>query len=490
MPRPLHLRLALVLIALLALAGSGFFASTLATTRQLQREIDARLHHDLAWNIASSEHGRAMLEDDSIRDTELDSLFHWLMVINPRTELYLLDTDGRIVAFHAPPGSVQLERVSMMPIQTALYGGGRQAVYGDDPRRPDRQTIFSAAPLPVRGAPRRYLYIVLDSERADGVTAMLRSSFALRLGFATALGAVALAALIGALAFHRLTKPLRRLADEMRRFGRRGRRADGAQGDDEAHGGDEVRDLETSFAQLRQRIEDQIADRERLERDRRELVANISHDLRTPLASLQGYLETLMLKGKALDDEQRETYLTTALRQAERLGKRVGELFELTRLETAAALVAREPFSITELVQDNVQRFALQAKQAGVALEARYDRALPWVVGDLGLIERVLENLIDNALRHTEAGGRVTVGLEHRDGRVMIAVRDTGRGIAPERLPKIFQRYYHARGDGTGAGTGLGLAISQRIVALHGGELEVSSTVGVGTEFRFGLQQS
>ena len=483
MLRPLHLRLALVLIGLLTLAGSAFFVSTLVTTRQLQREIDAALHKDLAWNIAASEHGRSMLEEDAIRDAELDSLFHWLMVINPRTELYLLDTDGNIVAFHAPPGSVKLERVSITPIEEALFGDGRTRVLGDDPRRPERQTIFSVAPLPLRGAPRRFLYIVLDSERAEGVAAMIRSSYALRLGLAAALVVLTVAAVIGAFAFHRLTKPLRRLAQEMRRFRLRG----GKPVDERS--GDEVHDLESSFAHLRNRIEQQIAERERLEGHRRELIANISHDLRTPLASLQGYLETLSLKGKALDERQRGTYLETALRQAERLGRRVRELFELTRLETAAALVEREPFSIAELVQDNVQRFALQAKQAGIALESPLDPELPWVVGDLGLIERVLENLLDNALRHTDSGGRVAVVLAAQGRSVMVAVRDTGSGIEADRLPKIFERYYHARDAGNSAGTGLGLAISQRIVALHGSELEVSSTPGTGTEFRFSLQQ-
>lgn len=496
MLRSLHSRLAFVLFCLLTVAGLVFVISTMHTTHRYQLEMDEALHRDLAWNIAISEHGSLLSHDGATRGEDIDELFHWLMVVNPRVEVYLLDTEGHITAFSAPPDAVQLEAVDIAPIERALESDDAAPIVGDDPRRPDQPTIFSVAPLPAQGPAVGYLYIVLTSQEADGAAMRLRGSYTLRLAVLTALGCVLLATLAGLFFFRRLTLPLRNLVRNIRRFGglREHRR--------EIAAGDEVSELETAVDRMRKRIEEQMAERERLDRHRRELIANVSHDLRTPLASLQGYLETLTLKGNALQADQRDSYLATALRQAERLGRRVRELFEFTRLETAAAILESETFSIAELVQDNIQRFALQASQAGVELNALVDGSVPWVEADLGLVERVLENLLENALRYTGAGGKVTIELgvgddphqasQRPNGQpgVTIRVRDTGCGIALEHLPFIFDRFYRQRDGGDSAGAGLGLAISQRIIALHHGNLEVTSKPGTGTCFSFTLPQA
>ncbi len=497
MLRSLHSRLALVLFGLLTVAGLVFVISTMHTTHRYQLEVDEALHRDLAWNIAISEHGALLTRTGAARQKEIDELFHWLMVVNPRVEVYLLDAEGLITSYSAPSTAVKLTAVDLEPIHRVLEADDAAPILGDDPRRPEHPTIFSVAPLPAQGPAVGYLYIVLTSSEADGAATRLGSSYTLRLAVLTALGCVVLATLAGLFFFRRLTLPLRTLVRSIRRFG--GLRERGR----EIVAGDEVSELENAVDRMRKRIEEQMAERERLDRHRRELIANVSHDLRTPLASLQGYLETLTLKGDALRADQRDSYLATALRQAQRLGRRVQELFEFTRLETAAAIVEPETFSIAELVQDNIQRFALQASQAGVELNAVVDGSVPWVEADLGLVERVLENLLENALRYTGAGGKITVELGvgdaeptqprvHPSGRpgVSIRVRDTGCGIAPEHLPFIFDRFYRQRDGGDSAGAGLGLAISQRIVALHHGNLEVTSEPDKGTCFSFSLPQA
>jgi signal transduction histidine kinase len=222
---------------------------------------------------------------------------------------------------------------------------------------------------------------------------------------------------------------------------------------------------------------------------RRELVANISHDLRTPLASLQGYLETLHLKAVQLTAEERRTYLEIALKQTEQLSGLVSRLFDLAKLDSGQVILAQEPFALGDLVQDIVQEFDLTASNKGITLKASIRPDLPLVLADIGLMERVLRNLIENALRYTDAGGTVTVTTGREENGAMIEVADTGVGIPAEELPRIFDRFYRVeKSRGLAAGSaGLGLAIAKRILDLHGSVISVTSEPGK-TVFRFTLE--
>jgi len=221
---------------------------------------------------------------------------------------------------------------------------------------------------------------------------------------------------------------------------------------------------------------------------RRELVANVSHDLRTPLASLHGYLETLVLKGDRLDPAERRRYLEIAARHSGKLGRRVTELFELSKLDACDVRLQRERFSPAELVQDVVQKFQLQSERTGVELATERRGDLPFVDADIGLVERALENLLGNAIRHTPGGGRVTVCVDTAAGNARIVVSDTGPGIATDELDSVFDRFYRGRnGESSGEGAGLGLAIAKRIVELHGGTIRADSPPGEGAVLSFTL---
>jgi signal transduction histidine kinase len=301
-------------------------------------------------------------------------------------------------------------------------------------------------------------------------------------------GAVVFSLLAALLVFHLLTRRLRALTEAVETFRASGftrpmqlRSADAA--------GDDIGRLSAAVQEMSQRIAGQIELLESAEQRRRELLANVSHDLRTPLASMQGYLETLLLKQGTLPaDEQRE-YLMIAAKHSERLGKLIRDLFDLTKLEAREVQPDCETFAIAELIQDVVQKFQLGAARRGLKLELRLASDQLKVRADIALIERVLENLIENAMRHTPAGGVLRVEAANAGPRAQVDVVDTGCGIPESELPHVFDRYYRIdRGEATDAGsTGLGLAITRRIVALHGGEIRVDSRLGEGTRFRFDL---
>ena len=259
-----------------------------------------------------------------------------------------------------------------------------------------------------------------------------------------------------------------------------------------ARAGDEIDQLAANFRDLAHRMAGQLAKLKQADVLRRELVANVSHDLKTPLATLQGYVDTLLLKDERLSQQERLSYLQIASRSGERLSRLVANLIELAKLDAKEVTLRMEPFSPAELLQDIAQKFQLKAQERKIGLETDLPERTPYVLADIGLIERVLENLIGNALTHTDPGGVVRVGLEVHENAVTFRVADTGVGIPEEEIPNVFERFYRiSNGDrGGGENAGLGLAITKSILDLHGTQMQVHSKVGLGTTFSFSLAKA
>lgn len=302
------------------------------------------------------------------------------------------------------------------------------------------------------------------------------------------IGSIAFSLLAALIVFRLLTRRLRVLNSAVKGF-RASRFAHPVRIPSANPEGDEIDQLGAAVEEMSDRISAQIKQLEHSDVQRRELLANVSHDLRTPLASMRGYLETLLLKHGTLPPEEERNYLEVAAKHSERLAGLVNDLFELTKLEANEVTLAPETFPISELAQDVAQQYQLPAQKRGLQLEARVAEGVPPVHADIGMIERVLENLVENAMRHTPAGGSVRLELRPRGGRVEVEIKDTGKGIPSDELPNIFERYYRVdRGEfGNTAHAGLGLAITRRVVELHGGTIRVASKVGVGTTFSFDL---
>ena len=477
--KSLYARLAVVLAALLVGVGAVVGAFALNATGTFIQELDQRLNRDLARELLVR---RDMVGEESLDAGSVQDLFSYYMHINPAIEIYLLDTDGRVLAFAAPQRKIKRERVDLAPIRRFLEGAA-PPILGDDPRDRDRQKVFSAAPFPLDGEPRQYLYVVLGGEAQDSVRALLQESYIARFTLLAVAAVVVFGVLVGAFAFHQLTRRLHHLTGAMEGFrasGFREHRPYRAAGS-----GDEIDRLGDTFNVMAGRIIEQVQALEEKDALRRNLVANVSHDLRTPLAALQGYLETLQLKTDGLTEAERQQYLATAHRQSERLTRLVGELFELSKLDAREAPPEPEPFALGELVADVGQKFERRAEAAGLALELAVEPDLPRVQADLAMLNRVLENLLENACRHTPEGGTVRLCARAAGSGIEVAVENSGAGIAPDELPHVFERFYQAPEKRRG-GAGLGLAIVKRILDLHHVDIEVTSVDG-RTVFRFVL---
>ncbi|MDX1697034.1 MAG: HAMP domain-containing sensor histidine kinase [Thiohalobacterales bacterium] len=475
----LYSKLALTLIVMLVLFGLNLLHNLRSSNEMYQQEIIQKLNHQLAAHIVAEE---PLISDNAVNHAALENLFHTLMVINPSIEVYLLDPAGSIIAHAAPQDRVRRTTVDLQPVREFLSGTAVFPLTGDDPRGSGRSGVFSAARIPAAGPVQGYLYVILGGEQYAGVVESLRDSYIFRTNSQALLLALVIALLSGLVAFALLTRRLRGLTREIGDY-----YDDATSSTADETGGDEITQLDRAFRQMSGRIGRQMQELEKTDSLRRELVANISHDLRTPLTTLQGYLETLALKEATLDTADRKRYLRTAVAHCRRLTELVDELFELARLDSCEQISYSEPFSLSELAQDIVQKYQLKASEQHIELRADCHDSVPMVHGDIGMLARVLENLVDNALRHTSAGGHVSVDLNPRGDHVVVRVADTGCGIPADELDHVFDRFYHA-GDDNNTGeqhAGLGLAIARRIIELHGSRIEVLSAEGKGTEFSF-----
>jgi signal transduction histidine kinase len=211
----------------------------------------------------------------------------------------------------------------------------------------------------------------------------------------------------------------------------------------------------------------------------------VAHELRTPLTVVQGNLQAILDGVYPLEMAQ----VASLYDETRLLTRLVDDLHDLALADAGQLRLERAPVDLAALARSTVDHFAPAASAAGVVLDLEAEEDVPPVEGDAGRLAQVLRNLLANALRHTPAGGRVTVRLERSGGTVRLQVADTGSGIAPEDLPHVFDRFYRSeksRGRGTG-GAGLGLAIARQLVAAHGGRIEVTSPPGAGTTFTIWL---
>jgi signal transduction histidine kinase len=241
---------------------------------------------------------------------------------------------------------------------------------------------------------------------------------------------------------------------------------------------DEVGELAVAFNRMSSELEN-------LERLRRDLVANVSHELKTPISALRAHLENL-LDGVEVPDPET---LQVMLAQSERLGRLVDQLLELSRLESGDVPLERRHVELAPLVTEVLSEIEVARPDRGVRLAEAVPEDLPPVFADRERVHQVLFNLLDNAVRFTPAGGRVTVSASRHNGSVDVAVADTGPGIAAEDLPRVFERFFRvdesrSRDDG---GTGIGLAIARSVVEAHGGRIWAESEPGRGTTFTFEL---
>jgi signal transduction histidine kinase len=370
------------------------------------------------------------------------------------------------------------------PASLDALDAGRIAVAMDGPEESwALAPILAPDGLPAAALLIRPLTRTLDEESRGTRTAFLRATAV------TAALAAALALILGAFATALLVRPLRRVTDRVERLGA----GDYADRLPEA-GDDEIGRLVRAINEMAGRVEASIETLQQTDRLRRDLVANVGHDLRTPLAALRGYLE----EAERFVEEGRSgevpEALASARRQAESAGALVADLFELSLLDSPQSTVPLRlgPVPLGELLHDVATSHAGAFRRDGIGFTAEIPTGLPVLDADGSRLVRLLSNVLDNARHHTPAGGTVRLDATRSGDHLEVSVTDTGQGIDPAALNDIFERYYRGASARTrgASGTGLGLAIALAIARAHGGDLTVSSRLGHGSTFALTLPLS
>lgn len=471
---------AIFLVVLLVFAGITL-KTNIDASRNYALEVAQRMNHDLAAHTAGEI--KPFLNGE-IPEEAIGTLMHSMMAVNPSIEVYVLDTTGRILKYVALEGEVKADRVSLAPIRQFIASSSADGlIVGDDPRALGEQKIFSAAPVVEGDVTRGYVYIILAGQEYAGATDTLFGSYFLRLGTRSVLLALLLTLLVGLLAIWFITRNLGSLVAVIRRF---------KEGDLGARipmsGGGELTEVASTFNDMAATIEKNIVDLKGIDKLRKELIGNVSHDLRTPIAAIQGYAETLLMKDSTISETEKREHIGVIIKSAERLKLLVDDLFTLSTLEAGQVKLDLEALSLGELVHDVANKLRLLANAKNVSINIIMAKDLPIVEVDIKKIDRVIQNLVHNAIKFCRPGDRITITLDGgKSGAVDVRITDTGVGIPPADLPHIFDRYFMGQRSAAADGSGLGLAIVKRIVELHGSTVRATSRVNEGAEFSFSL---
>ena len=372
----------------------------------------------------------------------------------------VVDAQGRVVADSSAGERVGFQtslRIPRDPLrevftirdldgQLWLYTGRRAAsgyaLVVMEPRRPVRDLLSSP--------------ITVELLRALGQSGLVALALSLILAFVLSRSVAA---------------PLSQISEAARRL------ASGQKTVVQPAGPKEVRVLAESFNEMSAQV---FASQQ----SQRDFVANVSHELKTPLTSVQGFAQAI-LDGTAGTPEARQQAAQVIYDESGRMHRLVLDLLDLARLDAGTADLRRERVELDVLLQAVIERLMPQSVRAGVALVDQIG-SLPPVVGDGDRLSQVFNNLVENAIKHTPAGGKVSISTQTREGQAAVSIRDTGPGIPPEELPRIFERFYQmdkSRKHGPSHSAGLGLAIATQIVEAHGGQISAQSVVGEGSEF-------
>jgi len=483
--KTLYAKLALTLIVLLFVTAIVYAAISYYLTRaniisEVQREnaeIASSLSNEITQTVSGAVDGHFV-----------ERLFRTMSTVNPDVHLYLLNPQGKIITRSAANQPQMLGVIDLEPLDRFLSPDRSFPIFAQDPLAEDSLVTFSVAEIKNGEEKLGYLYVTLNAptDDGDGRPGRLIST----IGISALLGSLLVSLLAGLYIFRRITARLQLLSSEIEAFRESGFRSnnsyrDLAQDDSD----DEISRLGTNYDEMANRIVDQIQLLEEADKNRRAFIANVSHDLRTPLAATQGYIELMLHKNERCSVEQREEYLGIALKHSNRLKVLISELFELAKLEDRSERIELEPLSLSEVIGDVHQGCLPEAEQKNITLTCLGIDKSHQVTGDIALLDRAISNLMVNAIQYTPENGTVTVTVESDDEnkKVKVCVEDNGPGIEPEEINKIFKRFHRADNEHNEKGNaGLGLAITQRIVVLHGDMLAVENT-GEGTRFSFSL---
>ena len=487
----LYQRLSMSLVIVFIAVMFVFYFWTQELGKTTRYESQQQLHLSLAANLARD---NPLLKEGVYDYNALKNLFHTLMILGPAFEFYFVDPSGKLLTHSIPKPEIKRNKINLIPLIKLTRNQAVLPIYGDDPKHPGRQKVFSAAPVFNGTQLQGYLYVIVAGERFETTYSEHHVNNQTELSVLLVVVALLFLFIVMLGLFRYFTNPLRHLIKDINAL----KEQEFDRSKVQLHqwmpnSQNEVHQLGSVFHEMVEQINDQIERLKQTDIHRKELLADISHDLRTPLSSLQGYVEMLAIKGESITNEEREKYTNTVLKNAGQLKKLIDQIFELAHLEGGQVSLNLETFNVAELLYDVIDKFSLKAQEKGIKMSVVPEFSNVQVHSDIGKLERILSNLIDNALRHTPENGMICLEISGvNNGECHLIVKDTGTGIKAEEIAYIFDARYRASNatHDKGKNVGLGLAITQKLAELMKFELRVQSKFGKGTSFSLNLKNA
>lgn len=455
------------------------YTSIRASSRIIQESIQ-KTNKDLASRLVPE---FQPIVDDNFDEEAIAQKLRELSGENPQFDFYLLSRQGMIKGFIQGQNNGREPETPMVDIKplNQFIAGEPLPILGMDPKNPNLLKPFSAANITIMGEEDCFIYVVLEGNQFTETADMIEGSYILR-GSLIFIGTILLIGLaIGFFIFRMLTRRLDVIKTTVKDFerGELNKRIP-------IKSNDEITDLSLCFNRMADTVVESMNDMKKADKLRRDLVANVSHDLRNPLSSIQGYVETIQMKGEEITRDELQRYLEPVLSNTKKLNRMIDDLFDLSKLDAENVTPNLEDISLAELVQDLVQQFTPIAEQKNIRIKTIYpENPHAQIYADIGLLDRALSNLIDNAIQHTPEGGTVTIKSIQNGKDISLEISDSGRGIPESDIPHIFDRFYQVdKSRSNSSGAGLGLSIAQKILELHGAKITVQSLLNKGTTFK------
>ena len=494
LPRSLFGHLVLAQIVYGGLLAIGFLLVLELNHTRYHLEATQRLSLDWAGEILSRYPDEFISTESGVDNAPLRTFLLHLGQSSPAADFHVIDDAGKILLSSVPAARLRNPSVDIGAVESLIRNPQVLPVMIGDPSEPGVLRIFSVARFGGGVRPGGYLLMLLRGQDAGAFLAHQGSRVFLE-SAVMIVGVSILGFVVATILLLSILRPIRKLSRAMEKFRReRGIAWPSENGGGLISEGTELERLSLHFNEMARQIVELLHRLKDDDRKMREMFANISHDLRTPLTVIQGCLEAAQTRGcEPSAAAGRSAPMDVALAQCCSLGRLIETVFELSKLQSADYQLRREVFSIAELAQDAAMKFSLMAMERGISIRIDGGDRHIHVTADVLLVERVLDNLIDNALRHAEGADEITIRLADRAVDAEIMVCDNGSGMPRAAWNRILTEQSGKPPSYPGAtekGSGLGLSIVRRILELHGNSLELVTTGGSGTSFRFALRKA
>lgn len=456
-------RISILIFILITVLSLLFIEITYLTTKEFYQSTTQLTDKDVAAHIARF---ASPFEEKGINKTIADSVFYNAMVLNPNIEVYFLDTTGKIMYYQSPDSTIKLWEIPLSNIQKLIQSKGEDYIKGPDPKNPSEQKVFSAAEVFSSEKKLGYIYVILGSNTYTNASNMLFGSRIMNFAVIAFCIILVLSVALSILYVNRLQRSFKKIIAVLNEY---------MKGNLDVrfnmNENDEFAPITDSFNKMATLLSYNIDKLKQTEQERKNFIATISHDLRTPLSVAKGYTETALTKINKGDINKPEidAFMQLVHKKLQQIEIMVHDLFELSRMESIHFTPNKEPFIFSEILNEiyNVSEKIATGKNIKMSCDGCED--ISWINADIRMMERVVQNLFDNALKYTPAEGTIHIRLEKNQGTLILSFTNSGNALSDELINwvNITARQTTDAVIIKPANSGLGLLIVKKILELH-----------------------